>query len=517
MHRRTFRTFRAAFAGFSPREAALALAFTSSAPAWFPGLSVCATAFGSGALAGHAAHSAFVSTMSLAAMFVALAVLFVCLVKTAYARMPLGLLRVAGVAYAASYLALAAISWFPGAPEALITPVAVLLGLSGATVFCSLVLRLRWRDCRTAFAGTLAFLGAGYAFNAVLYLANVPHLHACAACAAACLGALGVAFSPALDSTPASATSGAASDEPEERQANWWDVFGTLDTSVIPANDGLQTPASRTLFFVATPLFVLLLALTNIATPVAVRPYGTTSLLSFGLALALALPLLAAKTDRAFINAAFHRYLPLVALVVFATAAYSSSAVYRLILNEGIAVFCTLYAVVLCALVLSMPGRMRSLALPCGGFLVLAVNLVVLLTATSSRASEVTSFHTGFSLACFLGAVVLLMTMPGSNMWFGMMDLIPAQPAATTFDAEKTGAPSAGQVVRELAEAHGLTERETQVFALLTRGHSAAYIAERHCVSESTVRTHRGNIYRKFGVASREELIQCYEAYADGK
>ena len=102
-------------------------------------------------------------------------------------------------------------------------------------------------------------------------------------------------------------------------------------------------------------------------------------------------------------------------------------------------------------------------------------------------------------------------------MWFGMMDLIPAQPAATTFDAEKTGAPSAEQVVRELAEAHGLTERETQVFALLTRGHSAAYIAERHCVSESTVRTHRGNIYRKFGVASREELIQCYEAYADGK
>lgn len=58
----------------------------------------------------------------------------------------------------------------------------------------------------------------------------------------------------------------------------------------------------------------------------------------------------------------------------------------------------------------------------------------------------------------------------------------------------------------------GLTEREGQILPYLARGHGSAHIAEELGVSESTVRSHRTNIYRKLGVLSREELISLVEA-----
>lgn len=60
----------------------------------------------------------------------------------------------------------------------------------------------------------------------------------------------------------------------------------------------------------------------------------------------------------------------------------------------------------------------------------------------------------------------------------------------------------------ELVELRKLTPRETDIATYLRRGHSYAYIATALTVSENTVRTHVRNIYRKFGVSSREELIE---------
>jgi DNA-binding CsgD family transcriptional regulator len=62
-----------------------------------------------------------------------------------------------------------------------------------------------------------------------------------------------------------------------------------------------------------------------------------------------------------------------------------------------------------------------------------------------------------------------------------------------------------------LAAAHGLSPRETEVFALLARGHSYAHIAELLFVSSNTVKTHVRNIYGKLGVGSREELFDLID------
>ena len=79
-----------------------------------------------------------------------------------------------------------------------------------------------------------------------------------------------------------------------------------------------------------------------------------------------------------------------------------------------------------------------------------------------------------------------------------------------------TSRPVANADLRErcdhVAERCGLSPRETEVLAYLGRGHGVAFVAESLVVSESTVRTHVKNIYRKLGVSSREELLEFIDS-----
>ena len=62
-----------------------------------------------------------------------------------------------------------------------------------------------------------------------------------------------------------------------------------------------------------------------------------------------------------------------------------------------------------------------------------------------------------------------------------------------------------------------LTPREREVCSLWVRGHTAAHIERRLCVSKSTVKTHVSHIYEKAGVSSREELIAAFEEFAPSR
>lgn len=57
----------------------------------------------------------------------------------------------------------------------------------------------------------------------------------------------------------------------------------------------------------------------------------------------------------------------------------------------------------------------------------------------------------------------------------------------------------------------GLSPRETEVMSFLGRGYGIAFAAKALFVSESTVRTHVKNIYKKLHVNSREELLQLVD------
>lgn len=63
-----------------------------------------------------------------------------------------------------------------------------------------------------------------------------------------------------------------------------------------------------------------------------------------------------------------------------------------------------------------------------------------------------------------------------------------------------------------VAEAAGLSARETEVFMLLAKGRGIEHIQNKLCISSHTVKTHTYNIYRKMGISSREELLDAIEA-----
>ena len=173
----------------------------------------------------------------------------------------------------------------------------------------------------------------------------------------------------------------------------------------------------------------------------------------------------------------------------------------------GIRTYCTLYALLLGGLVFSMPGRMKSLALPCASIVAIVVNLVILLVSSPPESNVATLAQPLLAAVSLVGSAWLLLATLGGRMWASMMDLIPLEEAHAQ---EQTAA--AAERSERLAREFGLTERESQVLPLLTRGHGAAYIADQLSICESTVRTHRTNIYRKLGVTCREELIALVDA-----
>ena len=65
--------------------------------------------------------------------------------------------------------------------------------------------------------------------------------------------------------------------------------------------------------------------------------------------------------------------------------------------------------------------------------------------------------------------------------------------------------------VDSIAEAHGLSEREKEVFVYLAKGRNAAYIQQELWISIHTVKTHIANIYRKLDVHSLQEVIDMVE------
>lgn len=62
-----------------------------------------------------------------------------------------------------------------------------------------------------------------------------------------------------------------------------------------------------------------------------------------------------------------------------------------------------------------------------------------------------------------------------------------------------------------LAEAYGLSSRETEVLVMFAHGRNKPYIAKELVVSESTVKTHVKHIYAKMGVHSQQDLIDMIE------
>lgn len=63
----------------------------------------------------------------------------------------------------------------------------------------------------------------------------------------------------------------------------------------------------------------------------------------------------------------------------------------------------------------------------------------------------------------------------------------------------------------------GLSKREAEIFRRIVNGDRNADIAHKLGISESTVRVHVYNVFKKLGVTSRIEAFNCWNAGGNGK
>ena len=80
-------------------------------------------------------------------------------------------------------------------------------------------------------------------------------------------------------------------------------------------------------------------------------------------------------------------------------------------------------------------------------------------------------------------------------------------------EPESSGSTSTRDAIATFASHYGLSERETDVFALWVTGHGLKHIQNTLFISESTVKTHLRNIYRKCDTHNRAEIIALFEAH----
>lgn len=69
--------------------------------------------------------------------------------------------------------------------------------------------------------------------------------------------------------------------------------------------------------------------------------------------------------------------------------------------------------------------------------------------------------------------------------------------------------------VRQFAQLHGLTDRETDILRCLLEGNSQQEISENLVIALGTVKTHTHNIYRKTDAANRNQIIQHYRMFLE--
>jgi DNA-binding CsgD family transcriptional regulator len=271
--------------------------------------------------------------------------------------------------------------------------------------------------------------------------------------------------------------------------------------------DSSTRPSSHILSLVVTPLAVLLLFVVNRGingnTTTFVGGLYTPEMIAGLLCAPSAAVLLFARNNRNFISIVCRLYLPMLALALFAIVPFITGDLKILIMHIGIDIFCLIYSLLLFAILLTTTSHTPSLSISSATLLLIVLGSVALLTFRGIEAGFLGSYQPQVCIALFTCVVALMLIAPDTQIWQTLMK-------HTTLE-NNLSALSLQERCVALAKANKFTERETEIIPLLGRGYSASYVAEALVVAESTIRSHRSNIYRKLNISSREELLKLLD------
>ncbi len=131
---------------------------------------------------------------------------------------------------------------------------------------------------------------------------------------------------------------------------------------------------------------------------------------------------------------------------------------------------------------------------------VLSIGQAIGLLCYDGRAEDYLVQVSLVAMGVLFVSALLLVTSKGENQSWGIV-----VPAAQSDGRDFSDALS------DMAADALLTPREAEVFGLLARGKNKKAISEELVLSENTIKTHITKVYRKFGVASQQELIAAVE------
>ena len=123
------------------------------------------------------------------------------------------------------------------------------------------------------------------------------------------------------------------------------------------------------------------------------------------------------------------------------------------------------------------------------------------------------------TIAAIALVIVFLLVLTGAFFGGEPEGAVSASPLQGVGGKGAVAAPSAspaGLQHREcavFADHYHLSKRESEVFELAMQGKNQVTIAKELFVAETTVKTHLRSIYRKTGVANRQELIALFRSY----
>lgn len=447
-------------------------------------------------------ESSFLFTMPLAIMFTALAILLVCLLKTTFSWMGRRTIGASGGLYVVGYALLVYAAWNADSPLAMLDGAGVLIGVGLVVMALTWMTRLFFEDLRHA-CGAIVIALAISTFASMLLSLLAPAVGMSIAAALGAFGTVGALRGRRRRGSTKRSTIVAGS--------NWWDVFGKLDISLVKGAGEFSAPVSRILLFVIAPILVLLLFVVNRSISEGARmsalPLSTIGCL---IAAACATPLLFMRNDTALVNTSYRMVLPVLAFLVLVADSLSPDGYQTMVLGIGIDIYCVLFVILIASMLLTMAGRMRSLAFPVLCMLLIAMSLTAVLSYSQIEAGVLSVLAPYVQMILFVAIVVVLIVTPSSQMWH---DII----TGVSREADAEPGVSYRHRCEQLAREHGLTQRESEILVYLGKGHSSAYVAEVLVVAESTVRSHRKNIYRKLGIGSREELLDMLDDAADDR